>query len=490
MRSEETTTDTPQSPDLESRGSTGLTRRLGTVSVMFAVLAFLAPLGAASGYLPLIVGYGNGSAAPITFLLVSLGLLIFSVGYTTLTHHVPNPGAFYAYTTAGLGKRIGLGSSFLSITFYGLNAIGFYVYGGIAFSQLITSFGGPTLSWWVGSAILFVFVSALAYRGIDLNIRVMALVLIVEVTLLLVFTVVNLGGGGAEGVSLTPFDPTKIGANGSLVLAIVFSLALYPGFESCAVYAEEARDPRRTIPRATFGTIAFIAIFYALVTWAYITHYGSDRVLEAAAKDPAGSFVNAFSESLGTFAGRLLSVLIITSVLASQLSIANVSSRYVYSLGVDRVISAKVARTHPKYRSPAIASVVVAVTFGLVLLVVTFAGIDPTTAYAAIGGDAVIAFLAMLILVSAAVIVFFRRNRTDESPLKTLVAPLFGLIVLVPLFIYSIKNLSLLVGADYAGFATVLLIIVFAAILGGILYASWLSKARPDTYRRLGRSAE
>lgn len=91
----------------ESRRLSG---RLGPVGIVFMVVAAAAPLTVIGGNMPLAMGLGNGAGAPVGFLLASLVLLVFSVGFVTMTPHVPEAGAFFSYVTVGLGERMGKGS--------------------------------------------------------------------------------------------------------------------------------------------------------------------------------------------------------------------------------------------------------------------------------------------------------------------------------------------------------------------------------------------
>ncbi|WP_190813048.1 APC family permease [Saccharopolyspora pogona] len=84
---------------------TGLHGKLGTRDLVLAALAFAGPLAGTSGYITIIIAYGNGLGAPSAFLVTTVALLFFAAGYGAMTRFVPNPGAFYAYITAGLGRR-------------------------------------------------------------------------------------------------------------------------------------------------------------------------------------------------------------------------------------------------------------------------------------------------------------------------------------------------------------------------------------------------
>ncbi|MEV0735120.1 hypothetical protein AB0I51_03960 [Streptomyces sp. NPDC050549] len=76
------------------------------------MLAFDAPLATLVGFIPVVIGFGNEPGAPAAAGVI-LGL--FAVGFPAMGRRLPDPGAFYAYITAGPGRPIGLGASFLAL---------------------------------------------------------------------------------------------------------------------------------------------------------------------------------------------------------------------------------------------------------------------------------------------------------------------------------------------------------------------------------------
>ena len=86
-----------------------LTGRLGVGAIVFMVIAAAAPLTVIGGNVPLAVGGGNGIGAPVGFLIAASVLLVFAIGFVTMTPHVREAGAFFSYVTTGLGSRAGLG---------------------------------------------------------------------------------------------------------------------------------------------------------------------------------------------------------------------------------------------------------------------------------------------------------------------------------------------------------------------------------------------
>ena len=71
-----------------------------------------------TGALPVAVVLGNGAAVPGAYLAVGIVLLLFSVGYATMSQRVTNTGAFFAYVGRGLGIGPGVGSAYASLVAY------------------------------------------------------------------------------------------------------------------------------------------------------------------------------------------------------------------------------------------------------------------------------------------------------------------------------------------------------------------------------------
>src|SRR6476646_3301622 len=113
--------------DRPAESTTRLSGNLGATSLVLSVLAFSAPIVTVSGYIAFAIGF-VGQAAPLAWVLATIGLSIFAVGYTTMTRHIRRPGAFYAYITVGLGKTPGLGGRCITKMYYMLITVGIYTF--------------------------------------------------------------------------------------------------------------------------------------------------------------------------------------------------------------------------------------------------------------------------------------------------------------------------------------------------------------------------
>ncbi|PRY49590.1 amino acid/polyamine/organocation transporter (APC superfamily) [Geodermatophilus tzadiensis] len=460
--------------------------RMGVIELALTVLAFAAPLASVVAVLPLVIIFA-GVGAPLAFVAATVMLLLFAVGYTTMSRYLPNPGAFYAYISAGLTKTLGLAASFLAILGYTMIGLGITLFFGLAASDLVaTTFGGPAVPWWLYSLLLIVVVGSLAFFHIELSAKVLSLVMVLEIAVVLVFDVAVAADGGPEGLSVAPFALSNF-SGASVGVAVLFAVITFIGFEATAIFREETRDPRRTVPRATYVSVAFIGVFYIVAVWLIIIAYGPSAAPDVAAASAPTMFPDAMDQFVGVWARDVLSVLFLTSSFAAVLSCQNIIARYGYSLGSDRALPSALGRVHPRHGSPYVSSIVLTVVF--LLGVLAFSGSDPGVAYAWLAGAGGFPLLLLMFLTSVAVVVFFRRSRADvdDSTIwHTLIAPVLAMVALGTALYLAATNFVLLTGGD-RGTAIALQVVIWGVFLVGIGVALYYRSKRPETYARIGR---
>src|SRR3954451_22631697 len=76
---------------------------LGLPQVLFCIVTGAAPIAAMLFNVPVAVS-GGGYAVPAAFILATLSLTIFSVGYIEMARRVTAVGGFYTFITRGLGS--------------------------------------------------------------------------------------------------------------------------------------------------------------------------------------------------------------------------------------------------------------------------------------------------------------------------------------------------------------------------------------------------
>lgn len=175
------------------------------------------------------------------------------------------------------------------------------VYGliGQGAQALFSSYGLPTIHWGIWAFTAFAIVTLLGHFNVDLSRNVLGVLLIAEVAIVLALDAAVIFTGGHEGLSTGIVTPPEI-VSGATGIALLFAILSFIGFEATAVFRGEARDPLRTIPRATYLAVIPIGLFYTVSTWALISAFGDSRAVEQAQADPSALLPNATQEHLGT----------------------------------------------------------------------------------------------------------------------------------------------------------------------------------------------
>jgi amino acid transporter len=460
--------------------------RIGVVELMLTVLAFSAPLSVVAAFAVFVLSYNR--SAPIAFAVAIVLLLLFSVGYTTMTRYLPNPGAFYAYITAGLGRHAGLGSSFLAMFGYVTMAVGTVAFFGTVASSLVSdTFYGPTIPWYVYSLLCVTVTGILGYFQIDLSAKVLSAVMALEILIVVIFNAAVLIDGGPEGRSL---EPLSLGGfvSDDIGVAVLFAATCFLGFEATAIFREETKNPETTVPRATYGAVLFIGVFYLVSIWLLILAYGPSQAQTVAVEDYAGMFPNAVTTYVGAWATDVVRVLLCTSIFACLLSVQNILSRYAYSLGVDHVLPAQLGRVHPKHGSPYVSSLAITVVLLLVLGSVAIAGADPGHVYGSLAGTGGFAVLVLMFLTGVSTLVFFRKRSdiVDRRIFHMFIAPLLSAISMGTVLYLAVTNFTHLTGGSTAE-AVALQVALWSTFAIGLVMAAVSRIRRPATYARIGR---
>lgn len=471
---------TQQRAEQTRRAGAALEQTLGVRQIVFMVVAMAAPLTVFAGLIPLMLAAGNGIGTPVDFVIVGVVLGLFTVGYSAMTPEVRNAGAFYSYIQRGLGTTVGLGAAALAIVTYTVLMVAVSAYLGAAASNVVETFVGASVPWWIPAAIGLVTIGYLGYRNVELSARVLGVLLVAEVAIVIVVDLAIVFRGGADGLSAQPltWDAFTSGATGTGIMFAVFG---FVGFEATAVFRSEAKDPDRTIPRATYIAVALIAVVYAFSSWAMIVGLGVDNAVQAASSDPEGLTPGLATQFVGKAAHDVVQVLLVTSFFACVLTAHNVVSRYFFSLGKQRALPAALGSVHRVHRSPSSASLLTSAAVAAVLIPLAIAGLDPVVEiYGWFGGAGTLGLIVLLTLASLAVVVHFRGSTTGASTWAGTIAPAIAFVCLATILALVVGNFELLIGSRWG--ADVFLAVIGLAFLGGLGWAVVLRRTRLDVF--------
>ena len=427
--------------DPETKSTSLRKGSLGLFGIIFFVIAAAAPVAGMTGAFPVAIVAGDGAGAAGMYVAVGLVLLLFSVGYATMSHYVTNTGAFFAYVGRGLGIVPGVGSAFVSTLAYltvQWGVLGFLAGQLDFYMQAKFSFD---IDWWIYAIIMIVIVWVLSALSVDIGAKVLGVLLVIEIVALLVLAFSILFQGGASGIDLgASFSPANIfegGLTGGAGIAFAFALASFIGFEATAIYGEESKDPKRTVPRATYISVVFITVLFGIVGLALISGLGAEGIRDKVATetgglaDPSAVLFGLSTSYVGSWLTELFALIVMTSLFAAMLAFQNSASRYLFSMGRAGVLPKKLDKVNGR-QSPMVATTVVSVfALIIVILAIIFAWDPITNLFFWFGAVAVIAIVLTEILVSLSVIVYFRRTKEDTRVWNTLIAPILSIIGLV-----------------------------------------------------------
>ena len=451
---------------------------LGAPHIVFFVIAAAAPLTAVVGVTPAAFQLGNGPGVPGTFLLVGGLYLLFAAGFTAMSGFVLSAGGFYAYIKAGLGPAFGLAGALIALATYTSVAVALYGLFGFFLNDLVRLNGGPDIAWWIYAVALAIVVFLCGVRSIEFSGRLLGCCMVAEITILLVLSVAILvTADQARPIAFAPFGVHAVLAPG-LGVALVFVVSSFLGFEATAIFGEEAREPRRTIPRATYIAVTLIAVFYAFTTWTISLYYGPDHIQQQAAQNTATLYLDAINALLGRPAGYLMEGLLAVSLFACALCFHNTINRYLFALGREGALWRGFGRTHRRHHSPLAAGVVQSERPGMSGLpdgrsdpyAVVF---DWMSTFGSLG------ILLLQVMVSLAVAAFFWQDDRGVTVWRRMIAPGLSAAGLTVCIVLMAANLDLVSGSKspiVQSFPAVLLLIG----LGGAELAAWIKWRRPE----------
>lgn len=472
-------------PPGEATAGDGLARgSLGVSHLVFMVTAAVAPAAGAVAILPLAIALGVGIGTPGIFVVVAAILLLFAIGFTRMVPYVRNAGAFYAFITTGLGRLFGLPAAYVALT--GYLCIGAAALGGFGFFANLTidRFFHINIPWWICALAAMIAVGLLGYFRITLAAGVLGTALIVEGVAILVLDIGILAHQGLGAFSLQSFNPGNVLLTPAVGIGVIYGFSCFQGFEGTAIYAEEARDADRTVPRATYIAIIGVCLFFVATSWAMIAGAGGEQAAAAALADP-GTFAYRLSdEYVAVWWTDLMKVLIVTSTFAGVLAFHNAASRYLFALARDGFMPRVLARTHPRYQSPTAAGATSFAVIVIIAMAFALAGLDPLTNLStSLTGVGAIGLLGLITLTSLSVVVFFAKRK--QFGLKYTVAPALGTLGVGTALVLALTNYDAITGTT-SRTVNSLPWLLLAVVVFAVSFALWTRRFDPDRYKRMG----
>ncbi|GAA6622550.1 APC family permease [Scytonema sp. NUACC26] len=193
-------------------------------------------------------------------------------------------------------------------------------------------------------------------------------IIIVSVTLLSLcfFVVVCLPSAIANSAeNLTPFFT---GNTASVLQATALMFVAYTGYGRIATMGEEAKEPRKTIPRAMVVTLLLTMLLYMAVGVVGIGAVGTDVLGKVTQQTQAAPLEVAVRNVIGSSAGVVLAIGAMTAMLGVLLNLILGLSRMVLAMARRRDLPGFLARLKNS-TTPVLAVLVVGIAIALLVLI-------------------------------------------------------------------------------------------------------------------------
>ncbi|HWS38674.1 MAG TPA: amino acid permease [Actinoplanes sp.] len=458
-------------------------RKLGTWPIFVIAVSAMTPLTVVAGALPLGYGQVGEKGIPVAYMLVAAVLGVFAVGLAAMARHVPNSGAFYAYASIGLSRPLGVGTAFVALLAYNAMQIGLYGAFGVAAHHALAIFG-IEISWIILALVGWALIGLLGQLDIDLNARILTVLVCAEVLIVLIFDAVMIGNPAGGTVSFETLNPALIASAGGVSL-LVAAIAGMVGFEAPLVYAAEARDPRRTIARAIGFTLLVAAFLYGGTAWAMSVVAGPDQIVAVAADHLDDLFFFLPEPYLSSVIIDLGRIFFATSLFAAMLAFHHTVARYVLTVAREGVLPPALAVT--RQGVPIAASLAQSALAVVALVIFAIGAWNPTTDlffFGTVSGG--LGVLILMTIASVAVVRFFRRHPSSEIRWRRAVAPWISTVFLWLVLLITVAFFGDLLGSDNPAKIWSPIVSFLLVLIIGIVWGKRLRTTRPEVYAVIG----
>ncbi len=411
-----------------------LRRALTTRDLVIYGMIFMVPIAPMSVY-----GFVYKEAkgmVPLAYLLGLVGMYFTALSYAAMSRAFPVAGSVYAYVQRGLHEVAGFFSGWMILLDYILIPSLLYLLSAVAMRPLLP--GVPEWAWLLG---FIVFNAAVNWLGVEFTARLNRYMLFAELLILALFVIFGLmrlyGGAGAGHLSLKPIYDPQVFSMATIAGATSIAVLSFLGFDGISTFAEETRGGLNSVGRATVMALVLVGVLFMLQTW-IATDLSAGMTFE--------SDETAFYQIAGLAGGVWLRNITIVAVAFSS-AIANAMaaqaavSRVLFAMARDGKLPAVLAKIHPRYKTPYVSTLVVAVVSLLVGLLFS-ARIDQLSSIINFG-----ALVSFVLLHMSVINHYFIRQRTGQWLLH-LVLPLVGMSIILYV-LFEMDRLAQIMGTTW-----------------------------------------
>jgi amino acid transporter len=409
-----------------------LNRVLTTKDLVIYGMIFMVPI-APFGVFGFVWNEAKGMV-PLAYLVGLIGMFFTALSYAAMSRAFPLAGSVYTYAQRGLHEIAGFFSGWLILLDYILVPSLLYLISAVALRPLL-----PGVPGWIWLAAFISFNATVNLLGIEFTARVNRYMLVMELTTLGLFVVLGLitlyGGAGAGSLTLKPIYDPQVFSLSTVAGATSIAVLSFLGFDGISTLSEESRGHLTAVGRATVLSLLLVGALFMLQTW-----IATDLARGMRFTSSETAFYEVAQRAGGAWL-RLVTILatVIASAIANAMAAQAAVSRILFAMSRDGKLPAILAKVHPRYKTPYVSTLAVALVSLLVGLF--FAGhVDDLAQIVNFGA------LSGFVLLHLSVVNHYFHRRRSGDWLRHLVFPLTGLAI-IAYVLYEMDRAAKLLGA-------------------------------------------
>lgn len=402
--------------NVQGQFNSELKRSLSLQQLLIYGMVMMAPLAPWQVYG--IVAQSSFGMVPLVYFIGMVLMFFTACSYAQFSKEFPYAGSIYSYVSKGFNPHIGFVAGWTLLSDYILCPALLYLFAGLWMSGIT-----PNIPPFVWTLVFLVFNTFVNIKGIEVNAKVNQILFWIQIVSLIAFigsgvTFVFLDGHGTGGLSIIPLFQSEHVNLGFLATSASIVVLGFIGFDGISTLAEEAKNPQKTVGKATVLSLVITGLIFLLQSYvAALVHPNFSNL------NPDMAFFDIAKEAAGSV---FYVVMVIVNVLAVgvavTLNVQSSVSRILFSMSRDRLLpgASFLSKIHPKYKTP-----VNAILFSSLVALIVTSSLSLETILLIINFGAVTSF--MVLNLTLIIYFFFKKKKRDvKGMIIYLLFPLIG----------------------------------------------------------------
>jgi len=380
------------------------------------------------------VAQAANGMVPLAYLIGMIGMIFTALSYARMSEAFPIAGSVYSYAQRGINDFVGFLAGWIILLDYIFVPTLIYLVAAAALQGILPEV--PTIVWLVFFIGINTVLNVIGVKISAKAIKIITYLVLVVLALFVTFGLIAIFNGvnGAEFSFKPLFDAENFSIE-MVMGAVSIAVLSFLGFDAVSTLAEETKGEAKIIGKAIIGSLLAVGALFIVQTWIAALIYPDYNGFS--------NLDTAFYEIAEIAGGPWLKwvtalAIAIAFGIADALIFQAAISRLLFSMARDKKLPAALAKVHPKYKTPYVSTILVAIV-SLIVATLFTSQLDNLTAIVNFGA------LTGFILLHISVINYYIRKSQSRDYWNHLVLPVIGLLITGYVW-YSLASVAKIAG--------------------------------------------